>query len=103
MENKKTITIKKPKINKRLIGRIIISLVILILVFSSFYIVNAGERGILLTFGKPSDMARGEGLHFKIPLVQSVIIMDVKTQKYEAQLSAASRDLQDVRTKIAIN
>jgi len=29
--------------------------------------------------------------------------MDIKTQKYEADLTAASKDLQDVKTKIAIN
>ena len=47
--------------------------------------------------------AQTEGLHFMIPIVNGVTIMDVKTQKYEADLSAASKDLQTVKTKIAIN
>ena len=76
---------------------------IIILFFSAFYIVSAGERGILSTFGNPSMDAKAEGLHFKIPMVQGITIMDVKTQKYEADLSAASKDLQTVNTKIAIN
>jgi regulator of protease activity HflC (stomatin/prohibitin superfamily) len=76
---------------------------IIILFFSAFYIVSAGERGILSTFGNPSMDAKAEGLHFKIPMVQGITIMDVKTQKYEADLSAASKDLQIVNTKIAIN
>ena len=71
--------------------------------FSTFYIVSAGERAVLLTFGKPSLIAKGEGLNIKIPFVQTRVIMDVKTQKYEADLTAASKDLQDVSTKIAIN
>ncbi len=75
----------------------------LIILFGTFYIVPAGERAVLLTFGKPSMNAQGEGLHMKIPLMQTKVIMDVKTQKYEAELTAASRDLQDVATKIAIN
>ena len=73
------------------------------LFFGSFYIVSAGERAVLLTFGKPSMEAINEGLHFKIPFVQKKIIIDVKTQKYQADLSASSRDLQDVKTSIAIN
>lgn len=67
------------------------------------YIISAGERGVLLTFGKPDLQAKLEGIHFKIPIVQEIIKMDVKTQKYEADLTAASKDLQDVNTKIAIN
>jgi len=73
------------------------------LLFASIYIISAGERGVLLTFGKPSMEAQGEGLHFKIPLVQSIKKMDVKTQKYESDSSAASKDLQVVSTKIAVN
>lgn len=80
-----------------------IVIIVLILFFGTFYIVSAGERGVVMTFGKPSMDAKGEGLHFKIPLIQSVVIMNVQTQKYEAELSAASSDLQDVKTKIAIN
>lgn len=76
---------------------------ILLTIFGCFYIVSAGERAVLLTFGKPSMNAIGEGLNFKIPFVQKAMIMDVKTQKYQADLTASSRDLQDVKTTIAIN
>ena len=79
------------------------ALVIIILLFNTFYIVNAGERAVLVTLGNPSMDAKMEGLHFKIPIIQKAIIMDVKTQKYESELSAASLDLQEVTTKIAIN
>lgn len=75
----------------------------LALFFGSFYTVSAGERAILLTFGDPDMTPRKEGLHLKIPFVQDVKWMDIKTQKYEADLTAASKDLQDVNTKIAIN
>jgi len=73
------------------------------LLYSTVYTIPAGYRGVVLTFGKPSVVATGEGLNFKIPFVQSVVKMDTRTQKYEASLTAASADLQDVNTKIAIN
>ena len=81
----------------------IIGIIILILLSNSFYIVNAGERAVLITLGDPSMEARPEGLHFKIPLIQNVNIMDVKTQKYESESQAASNDLQAVTTKIVVN
>lgn len=80
-----------------------IGILCLILIFSSFYTITAGYRGVILTFGKPTMSAMTEGLHLKIPLIQKVIKMNVKTQKYEADLTAASNDLQNVNTKIAIN
>jgi len=73
------------------------------LAFSTVYIIPAGYRGVLLTFGKPDMDAKMEGIHAKIPFVQKIVKMDGRTQKYEADLTAASRDLQDVKTKIAIN
>ena len=92
---------------KSIIKKVIISSIVgilcLIVIFGTFYTITAGYRGVILTFGKPTMIDMGEGLHIKIPLVQKVIKMNVKTQKYEADLTAASKDLQDVKTKIAIN
>lgn len=81
----------------------IIAVIVLIMLFGTFYTIPAGVRGVLLTFGKPDMATKTEGLHVKIPFIQQIIKMDVKTQKYEAELTAASKDLQDVKTKIAIN
>jgi len=98
MENEKT-----DKIPLNLAKNSILVFLVLLTIFSSVYTITAGYRGVLLTFGKPDMVAKGEGLHVKIPLIQYVIKMDVRTQKYEAELTAASKDLQDVNTKIAIN
>ena len=72
-------------------------------VLMSFYTIKAGQRGVLLTFGKADINAKPEGLGFKIPIIQSIVKMEVQTQKYEADASAASKDLQIVSTKIAVN
>lgn len=88
---------------KVIVFGIIAGIILLIILFGTFYTISAGYRGVILTFGKPSVTSMGEGLHFKIPLVQKVVKMDTRTQKYEADLTAASSDLQDVKTKIAIN
>jgi len=67
------------------------------------FTISAGERGILLTFGKPSMDSIGEGLHFKIPIAQTVKKMEVRTQKVEVGADSASKDLQNVETTIALN
>lgn len=77
--------------------------VLLVVVFGCFYTVHAGQRGILLTWGNPDMQAKTEGLHFKIPIAQSVVLMDIRTQKYEAKAGAASKDLQTVATEVTIN
>lgn len=82
---------------------LIIAILILGTIFGSLYVVDSGERGVLLTWGKVEPKAIEPGLHFKTPWMQSVEIFDVKTQKYETDASAASRDLQTVSTTIAVN
>jgi regulator of protease activity HflC (stomatin/prohibitin superfamily) len=80
-----------------------IPVILVIILLTGFYIIPAGNRGVLLTFGKPEVQAVGEGLHYKIPLVQKIVRMSIQTQKYEADASASSSDLQVVTSKIATN
>ena len=92
----------EPNIAKLILTGVAI-LFAVILLFSSVYTISAGERGVLLTFGKPSMDAIGEGLHFKFPIAQTIKKMEVRTQKIETNADAASKDLQNVETIIALN
>lgn len=75
----------------------------ILLLLNSFYIVPAGYRGVELTFGKPNMDAKLEGIGFKIPFAQKVVKLEVRKQKIEVLADAASLDLQDVQTSIALN
>jgi regulator of protease activity HflC (stomatin/prohibitin superfamily) len=66
-------------------------------------IVSAGTRGVITTFGKVDQVALGEGLHFVMPFVQRVHMIDVRLQKSEGTGVAASRDLQQVKVSAALN
>jgi regulator of protease activity HflC (stomatin/prohibitin superfamily) len=84
---------------------IIIGIVALFIVFAllnSITVVDAGTRGVVKTFGEVTDVLP-EGLHFRTPFVTSVVIVDIKTQRYQADTTAASRDLQDVTTQVVLN
>lgn len=88
----------------RLIGFGLFALLLLIVLFSSFQVVGAGERGVV--FSKLSGIKNvqlGEGLHFKMPFVEEIIPIDVKVQKSQTDARAASKDLQNVSSTIAIN
>lgn len=70
---------------------------------SPVVVVTAGERGVMTTFGRPDDKVFEPGIHFKVPLAQHMHVMDVRLQKGEGEGDAASKDLQSVHTRIAIN
>jgi regulator of protease activity HflC (stomatin/prohibitin superfamily) len=81
----------------------VLGIILIIGLFSTFYTIGAGERGVILTWGNPSMDAKGPGLHVKIPFAQTVVKMTVQTMKYDADASAASKDLQIVHAKVAVN
>jgi regulator of protease activity HflC (stomatin/prohibitin superfamily) len=74
----------------------------LFILFGSFVSVPAGFRGVLLRFEKVEGILN-EGLNMKMPLIDNVKMMSVQTQLYKEDASAASKDLQDVKTTVAIN
>ena len=83
---------------------VIVGVIILVLVFFRPWVqVGAGQRGIVLNFGAVQKMVLDEGLHFRIPVMQEIVLMDVKVQKAETDAAAASADLQDVTSRVALN
>ena len=68
-----------------------------------FVIVNAGERGVVMKFGKVQDNIFDEGIHPVIPIVTTVEKLSVRVQKNDINAEASSRDLQDIKMDIAVN
>jgi prohibitin 1 len=71
--------------------------------FRPFSIVNAGQRGVVMQFGKVQERVLDEGIHFILPIITSVKNLNVRVQKNSFQTDAASKDLQKLTTEIAIN
>lgn len=83
---------------------LIIGIIFIILMFFKPWVqIGAGERGIVLNFGAVQKNVLNEGMHFRIPIMQQVIIMDVKVQKAVTDAASASSDLQDVTLSVALN
>ncbi|MGA9743593.1 MAG: SPFH domain-containing protein, partial [Nitrososphaeraceae archaeon] len=93
-----------PSYNIAKIAAVIITFIVIIVVMiESVVIVEAGHRGVVLYLGAVENRVLGEGLHFIVPFAEQVIQMEVRTQKFQAEASAASNDLQEVQTVIALN
>jgi regulator of protease activity HflC (stomatin/prohibitin superfamily) len=76
---------------------------LLAIMFRPFTIVNAGERGVMMQFGKVQDQVLDEGLHPIIPVITSVKRINVRVQQNTFQADAASKDLQQLKTELAVN
>lgn len=90
-----------PRVIRALIG--VVAAFIALSVLNPFVVIGPGERGVVTNFGAVQKEVMGEGLHIRIPVMQKVVVMDVRVQKGEGQGDAASKDLQQVTTNVAVN
>jgi regulator of protease activity HflC (stomatin/prohibitin superfamily) len=104
MDNQNISEIKNMLKGRQLRTIIIVAVLLVVLFgFRPWVQIGAGERGVVQNFGAVQEVVLGEGLHFKIPVVQTVIIMDVKIQKVTTDAPSSSSDLQDVDLSVALN
>lgn len=61
----------------RKLGPILLAVVVLLLLTTGVYSVGPGEQGVVRTFGKESGKT-GSGLHYRIPFVQHVDIVNIE-------------------------
>ena len=59
---------------------IVVLLIVIFIAARPFVIVNAGEVGIKVTTGKYDPKPLDPGLHFFVPIIQNVIIVDTKVR-----------------------
>lgn len=87
----------------KLFGFIAVAFLALIVFSGAFVTIGPGQRGVLMTWGAVQPGVLDPGLHFKLPVAQSVARMDVQVQNSQAAETSASLDLQDVTTTVATN
>lgn len=82
----------------------IIALFLLITLCNSFKTIPTGYVGVKTRFGQVQNTMLNEGLNFKIPYIEKIVLMDCRTQKTEYTMEASSKDLQKISNfKVAIN
>lgn len=88
---------------KKIIIAVVIVLAVVFIAGNSISIVEAGHTGVVVTLGSVDDNVLSEGMHFKIPFVQTVEKIDNRITKLEVETEAFSKDLQSVQTTLAVN
>ncbi len=82
---------------------IVFALLVAFAFLTPFAMVGPGERGVVIRLGAVQDRVLGEGVHFRIPLVENVTTLNVKNQKIEVDAPSFSKDIQSVDARIALN
>jgi regulator of protease activity HflC (stomatin/prohibitin superfamily) len=84
------------------IGAAIVLIIFFSTVSSMFFTIDAGEKGVVLKFGKVMGVV-DSGLHFKIPIMEQVVKISTRVEKIDVHGEAASKDLQSIVTTLTVN
>ena len=96
--------VSRPTVSKKFIVVAIVTVFILVGLFSALRQIGTGQIGVVTRFGKVTGTELGEGLHTVAPFgVDRVTIYDIKVNKLSDEIAASTRDLQDVNTIVALN
>jgi regulator of protease activity HflC (stomatin/prohibitin superfamily) len=74
----------------------------IIVYFSTWYSVDQGDRALVLRFGKVIETTE-PGFHFKVPFIDDIETISVRTLKLTAKLNVYSRDIQSADVLLSIN
>ena len=81
----------------------ILSVVVgLILLMESIYTVNEGHIGIVKRFSEAKEQVN-PGLHFKVPFIDSVEEIEVRTRKNEEKMASSTKEQMPVTVSVSVN
>jgi prohibitin 2 len=86
---------------KIIAGAIVIFLLI-IAASSSTYVVDPGHRGVEITLGKVSPIARVEGFGFKPPFITTIHPVTIRQQAGKFEAACYSSDLQQIKIAVRV-
>ena len=102
----KNLNIKGEKVNIEKLNiptKTIITVVIgITLFFSSVYTVNEGHIGIVKRFSEAKEQVN-PGLHFKVPFIDSVEEIEVRTRKNEEKMASSTKEQMPVTIVVSVN
>lgn len=88
----------------KLVVKLIGGLLLLAWILSSVVIIPTGRVGVVTKFGRVTGRQLGAGMNIKAPWpIEGVWKANTQVQKIQDDVSAASQDLQEVTSTIAVN
>ena len=74
----------------------------IIVLYSSIYTVTEGHIGIVKRFSEAKEQVN-PGLHFKVPFVDSVEEIEVRTRKNEEKMASSTKEQMPVTVSVSVN
>ena len=93
---------KTSKIGKLFNGKMLIPVVIFIGAWMSFYTVSEGHVGIVKRFSEAKSQV-SPGLHFKVPFIDSVEEIEVRTRKNVEKMASSTSEQMPVTVEVSVN
>ncbi len=70
--------------------------------FQSYYIVIEGHVGVVKRFGEAKHQ-ENPGLHFKIPFIETVEMIEVRTRKNAERMASSTKEQMPVTIEVSVN
>lgn len=99
-QNKST-EITPAKIGKNM-GKIAAGIVVVSIFWSALYTIDEGHVGIVKRFGEATTQVN-PGLHYKIPLADTVQELEIRTRKNSETLKASTFEQMPVQVEVSVN
>lgn len=80
----------------------VIFLVLLAVLFNAVYTVNEGHIGIVKRFSEAKEQVN-PGLHFKVPFIDDVEEIEVRTRKNEEKMASSTKEQMPVTVVVSVN
>ncbi|QLE84521.1 MULTISPECIES: SPFH domain-containing protein [Shewanella] len=77
-------------------------LIVISTLFQTLYTVDEGHVGIIKRFGEATEQVN-PGLHVKIPFVDKVEVLEIRTRKNSEKLNASTHEQMPVTAEVSIN
>ena len=97
--NRMKLNMEKLNIPLKTIGSVA---VVLLILASSVYTVNEGHIGIVKRFSEAKEQVN-PGLHFKVPFIDSVEEIEVRTRKNEERMASSTKEQMPVTISVSVN
>lgn len=86
----------------KLIGGAVLIFVLVLAASSSTYVVEPGFRGVEVTLGKVSTVAKPEGFGWKFPFLSRIVPVTIRQQTAKFEADCYSSDLQQVKIALRV-
>lgn len=97
----KQANVTNKQVIKALIGGFI-AVVAMTLLLMTFYVIDEGHVGIVKRFGEAIEQNKA-GLHTKIPVVDSVEVIEIRTKRNTEKLAAATSEQMPIQAEVSVN